>query len=80
MTTAVNDTYGLGVFSMPCKTGAVVGHSGSLAGQVCVTAYDARHGLTVAVTRTSNDVDEDSSEEHRKKDQISDPERIFVKS
>ena len=73
MTTAINDTYGLGVFSMPCKTGAVIGHSGSLAGQVCVTAHDARHGLTVAVTRTSNDLDE----EHRKKDQITDPERIL---
>jgi D-alanyl-D-alanine carboxypeptidase len=79
MTTAINDTYGLGVFSMPCKTGAVMGHSGSLAGQVCVTAHDVRHGLTVAVTRTSNDVDEDSSEEHRKKDQISAPERILCK-
>jgi D-alanyl-D-alanine carboxypeptidase len=79
MTTAINDTYGLGVFSMPCKTGAVMGHNGSLAGQVCVTAHDAHHGLTVAVTRTSNDFDEDSSEEHRKKDQISDPERILCK-
>jgi hypothetical protein len=79
MTTAINDTYGLGVYSMPCKTGAVMGHSGSLAGQVCVSAHDARHGLTVAVTRTSNDVDEDSSEEDRKKDQISDPERILCK-
>jgi len=79
MTTAINDTYGLGVFSMPCKTGPVMGHSGSLAGQVCVTAHDARHGLTVAVTWMSNDVDEDSSEEDRKKDQISDPERILCK-
>jgi D-alanyl-D-alanine carboxypeptidase len=79
MTTAIDDTYGLGVLSMPCKTGAVMGHNGSLAGQICVTAHDARHGLTVAVTRTSNDVDEDSSEDHRKKDQISDPERILCK-
>jgi hypothetical protein len=31
------------------------------------------------VTRTSNDVGEDSSEEHRKKDQISAPERILCK-
>ena len=79
MTTAINDTYGLGVFSIPCKTGPVMGHSGSLAGQVCVAAHDARHGLTVAVTRMSNDVDEDSSGEDRKKDQISDPERILCK-
>jgi D-alanyl-D-alanine carboxypeptidase len=79
MTTAINDTCGLGVFSMPCKTGAVIGHSGSLAGQVCVTAHDTRHGLTVAVTRTSNDFDEDSSEEDRKKDEITAPERILCK-
>jgi hypothetical protein len=79
MTTAKDDTYGLGVFSMPCKTGAVMGHSGSLAGQVCVTAHDARHGLTVAVTRTSNDFDEDSSEAERKEDEITTPERILCK-
>ncbi len=79
MTTAINDRCGPGVFSMPCKTGAVIGHSGSLAGQVCVTAHDTRHGLTVAVTRTSNDFDEDSSEEDRKKDEITAPERILCK-
>jgi D-alanyl-D-alanine carboxypeptidase len=79
MTTAKDDTYGLGVFAMPCKTGAVMGHSGSLAGQVCVTAHDARHGLTVAVTRTSNDFDEDSSEAERKEDEITTPERILCK-
>ena len=79
MTTAIDDTYGLGVFSMPCKTGAVMGHSGSLAGQVCVTAHDARHGLTVAVTRMSNDFEEDSSEDHSKTDHISAPEMILCK-